>query len=88
MDFICITIIVLFASVGSLNIYHYFISLFNPYLTHLMNLNHKPIYYLLKTVLLFVCSGIIFYLVIKFNILTRHPTKSTELPSLKIRGIY
>ena len=72
MDLVCISVVTLLALIGGINIQHYFIKLFNPYLTHLINLNHKPIYYLLKAILLFVCSGLIFYLMIKFNILSEH----------------
>lgn len=85
---IYIIIITLVASIGSLNLHHYFIRLFNPKLTYLIGLNRKPIYYLLKAILLFVCTSIMFYLVIKFNILTGNPPKSKELPPLKIIGVY
>ena len=77
ISLICITVVITLAVFGGANIHYYLMSLFAP---HFSYIKHKPHYYLLKTVLLFVCSGVILYLMIKFNILPGYPTKSTELP--------
>lgn len=76
ISLICITVVSTLTVFGDLNVHYYLMSLFAPDISYI---NHKPHYYLIKAISMFVCSYVIFYLMIKFNILPGYPTKLTGI---------
>lgn len=73
MYLLFILIAFIFATIGSIDLIRYIDSKIN---TTGPKHKHKPIYYLLKSITLFICVGIVYLSIIKLNI---HPSQTIKL---------